>query len=172
MVTVNIYTRERSFKFVNGFRQEVFPFLNVIEEGNSLYYAVGILIVDHDKPLVWKANAKNYQLIVFLREVRLLQEMEHVDGAYLEHYWHFCKTTPNLYAVSREKIQTLIGKHGSEIFNKMKIIRKEVLANGPSPAEYEEIIKTIRGSKLSEGAKDSLIALCREGKEFYNKIAE
>jgi hypothetical protein len=171
MIT-KVCTGERSFKYINGFRQEVFPFLNVIEEANSLYYAIGILIVGHDKPIFWKANAKNYSLIVFLREVRLLEEMESIEGSYLESYWHFCRTTPNLHASSREKIQILIGRHGSEIFNKMKVIRKELLANGPSPAEYEEIIKAVRGSNLSEGAKDWLIALCREGKEFHNKIAE
>lgn len=174
MCVIGVISGESSSKFVNGLQQKVRPFLSIVEEktknGVVLEYAAGIVIDGHDKVLSWRANVKGRPLIVFLRLVKMLGLMKSVSTRDIEPCWYFCRTTANLHDSHAKYIAALKESMGPEGYEDLKRIRKEVLSIGPNPSEYEEIIKTLRGSKLSEEAKDYLIPLCWEGKEFYNKI--
>jgi|GEM_PF-3205885 len=169
MCTISVIIGESSLKFVNGLEQNARPFLSIVEDGKVFDFAVGVVVDGHDKVLSWRTSVKGHPLIVFWRLVKMLEGMKSVGTRDIEPCWYFCRTTANLHDVHAKYIGFLKESVGMEDFAVLKKIRKDILAFGPSPSEYEGMIKRIRASQLSEQAKDYLITLCLEGKEFYNK---
>lgn len=171
MVNMPFKVKGNSFKYVNGLRQEVKPFISIVEEkvGNEiiLEYVIAISIVGHEKIIKWKARVRDYPMIVFLRELEMLDRIESINKDDIEPLWHLCRAGAENNVFDRQKISPLETAFGPEGFGRLLRIREEVLSFVPTPAEYETLISRVSKSSLSEGSKDILILLCREGKEFY-----